>query len=221
MTILKSARSRKKPDSETLHEDPGYRKILELEFSEMIPFVLSNIRRPSMISLFYVALNSASLLFIIIYALWSIKSGQINTGRILGQFGTGIVVGSILVIPPHELLHGAAYRLLGARKIRFGMDLQQFIFYVTADRFPVSRKELVFLALTPFILINIVTIAVTAVWASQITLFSASFLLSHNVMCIGDFAMINYAMDQKGEFYTYDDTSKKRSYFYIRAKKSL
>jgi hypothetical protein len=221
MTITNAAKSREKPDSETLHEDPGYRKILELDFSDMIPFVLSNIRKPSIISIFYMALNTASLLFIIIYALWSIKSGQITIGRILGQFGAGIVAGSILVIPPHELLHGAAYRLLGARKIRFGMDLQQFIFYVTADRFPISRKELVFLALTPFIIINIVTITVTVLWASQITLFSASLLLSHNIMCIGDFAMINYAIDQKGEFYTYDDISKKRSYFYERAEKSL
>ena len=120
------------------------------------------------------------------------------------------------MIPPHELLHGLAYRLLGARKIKFGMDLQQFIFYVTADRFPISKKELAVLAMTPFVLINLGLIALTATWISQFTIFSASLLLCHNIMCIGDFAIISYAFSQKGELFTYDDIEKKKSYFFER-----
>ncbi|MCK4880761.1 MAG: DUF3267 domain-containing protein, partial [Bacteroidales bacterium] len=160
--------SKKKPDAETLQNDPGYRKILELDFSEMIPFVFSNIRKRGVIPLLYMTINAASLLFIILYAVWSVNSGQLKGGRIFWQIITGIVAGSILVIPPHEMLHGLAYRMLGARKIRFGVDLQQFIFYVTADRFPISRRELAFLALTPFVIINMIIIAVTTVWATQL-----------------------------------------------------
>lgn len=221
MTITNTAKPGSKPDSESLQKDPGYRKILELDFSDMIPFVFSNIRRPGIIPLFYMALNTASLLFIILFALWSLQRGQITTGNILGQFFAGIVVGSILVIPPHEILHGVAYRILGARKIRFGMDLQQFIFYVTVDRFPISRRELTFLALTPFVIINMVTITVTALWASQFAIFSAALLLSHNMMCIGDFAMISYSFSRKGEIYTYDDVSLKKSYFFEKEEKPL
>ena len=216
MTITIATESKKKPDAETLQKDPGYRNILELDFSEMIPFVLSNIRKRGVIPLLYMTINAASLLFIIFYAVWSVNSGQLKAGRIFLQIITGIVAGSILVIPPHEMLHGLAYRMLGARKIRFGVDLQQFIFYVTADQFPISRRELAFLALTPFVIINMVIIVVTAGWATQITLLSASLLLSHNIMCIGDFAMVSYAFSQKGEIYTYDDTDKKRSYFFKR-----
>ena len=216
MTNTKATESKKKPDAETLQKDPEYRKILELDFSEMIPFVLSNIRKRGVIPLLYMIINAASLLFIIFYTIWSVHSGQLKAGRIFWQIITGIMAGSILVIPPHEILHGLAYRMLGARKIRFGVDLQQFIFYVTADRFPISRRELAFLALTPFIIINMVIIAVTAVWATHITLFSASLLLSHNIMCIGDFAIVSYTFSQKGELYTYDDTDKKKSYFFKR-----
>jgi len=118
------------------------------------------------------------------------------------------------VIPPHELLHGLAYRILGARNIKFGVDLQQFIFYVTAHRFPISKKELAFLAMTPFVMINLLIIALTAIWASQFTLYSASLLLCHNIMCIGDFAMISYAFSQKGRLYSYDDTELKKNYFF-------
>jgi len=214
MTNTKSESSKLKPDVERLQKDPSYRMILELDFSEMIPFVLSNMRKRGLIPLFYVSINAVFLLFIILYAIWGIRMGFLNAGRISWQILAGILAGSILVIPPHELLHGLAYRILGAPGIRFGMDLQQFIFYVTADHFPISKRELAFLALTPFILINLVLITLTALWASQLTLLSASLLLSHNMMCIGDFAMITYAFSHKGSIYNYDDTGNKKSYFF-------
>ncbi len=216
MTNTKPGKTKHKPDAETLQKENSYRKILELNFSEMIPFVLSNIRKGGVIPLLYLSINLIFLFFIILYAAWSVKNGSLNAGKIFWQIVAGVLAGSILVIPPHEILHGLAYRLLGARKIKFGVDLQQFIFYVTANRFPISKKELAFLAMTPFVLINLGLIALTAAWASQFTLFSASFLLCHNIMCIGDFAIISYAFSQKGELYTYDDIGIKKSYFFKR-----
>ena len=216
MTNSKSSLSKKNPDAETLQQDPAYRIVLELDFDQIIPFVLTNIRKRGLIPLFYISINAAFLFFIILYAIWNIRLGSLSAGKIFWQIAAGVLAGSILVIPPHELLHGLAYRLLGARKIKFGMDLQQFIFYVTADRFPISKKELAILAMTPFVLINLGLIALTVTWVSQFTLFSASLLLCHNIMCIGDFALISYAFSQKGELYTYDDTEIKKSYFFIR-----
>ncbi len=216
MTNTKAEKSKRKPDAETLKENPGYRKVLELEFDEMIPFVLSNIRKRGLFPLLYMTINVAFLLFILISAFWSFRTDQLSLGRIFLQLFAGVVAGSILLILPHELLHGLAYRILGARKIRFGMDLQQFIFYVTADRFPISKIELVFLALTPFVLINALIIAATAIWATQFILFFTALLLSHNVMCIGDFAMISYACSYKRELYSFDDIEKKRSFFFER-----
>ncbi|MBE9517221.1 MAG: DUF3267 domain-containing protein [Bacteroidetes bacterium] len=216
MTNTKPGQARLKPDAETLQGEIGYRKILELDFSEMIPFVFSNIRKGGVIPLFYICINAGFLFFIILYIVWSVRMGPLSAGKIFWQIVAGVLAGSIAVIPPHELLHGLAYRILGARKIRFGADFQQFIFYVTADRFPISKRELAFLAMTPFVFMNLAIISLTAVWANHITLFSASLLLSHNIMCIGDFAIISYAFSQKGELFTYDDIEKKKSYFFER-----
>jgi hypothetical protein len=162
----------------------------------------------------YLTVNLGFLIFIFTYAFWTKSSDQLQPGKILWQIIAGILSGSILVIIPHELLHGLAYRLLGARRIKFGADLQQFIFYVTADQFPISRMELIFLAITPFTVINLVLITIAAMWAPHFTLFLSSLLLSHNMMCIGDFAVISYALGQKGKLFTYDDLEEKRSYFY-------
>ena len=221
MIIDNRVSRRKIPDVETLQMDPGFKKILELDFDEMIPFVLSNIRKRGLFPLLYLFYNAASLIYIISFIVFGINAGLLNAGKILGQIVGGILVGSIVVIPPHELLHGLAYRILGARKIRFGIDFRQFIFYVTADRFPISRKELAFLALTPFVVINMVVIGCTAIWVQQYILFTVSLLLSHNIMCIGDFAMIGYAYSIKQEIITYDDPEKKRSYFYEKCGESL
>ena len=216
MTNTKAQGAKKKPDAEALQKDPGYRVILELDFGEMIPFVMKNIKRRNGISLLYFIINAATLLLILFYIVWGIRNGIFSGGRILVQIVAGFLAGSILVIPPHELLHGLAYRLLGARKIKFGADLHQFIFYVTADRFPISKRELAFLALTPFFLINVSTIVFTAAWATPLTLFSATFLLSHNIMCIGDFAIIAYAYHIKEDLFSFDDIQKKKSYFFSR-----
>jgi hypothetical protein len=133
---------------------------------------------------------------------------------VIKQSLCGLFAGTILVIPLHELLHGLAYRILGARKIRFGADLQQMIFFVTADRYPVSGYELYFLAMTPFLVINMATVIISAVWFPQVILFPAFFLFSHNMMCIGDFALANYVLHARNKVYTFDVTDKKKSYFY-------
>lgn len=219
MTYTKAGQSGNKPDVETLHHDPAYRQILELDFNDMIPFVISNIRKRGIIPFFYMGLNTIFLFFMIFYTVWAVRSDLLTGGKVFWQLVAGVLTGSILVIPPHELLHGLAYRLMGARQIRFGVDLQQFIFYVTANHFPISKRQLTILALTPFVIINLLVIVLTAAWASQYTLFSASLLFCHNIMCIGDFAIINYASSQMGEVYTYDDTENMRAYFFVRESK--
>ena len=207
-----------RPDVDTLQNENLYRKILELDFSEMTPFVLNHIGGKEKVAVIFMGMNLATALFILIYIVWALAADQMDGGRVFWQILGGIFSGSILIIAPHELLHGLAYRLLGTRHIRFGVDFQQFIFFVTADRFPISRNELRFLALTPFAVINAAIISVTAIWFTEWTLLSATLLLSHNIMCIGDFALLSFANKHKGEIYSYDEIEKKKSYFYMKIK---
>lgn len=209
-----------RPDVDSLQNETLYRKILELDFSEMTPFVLNHIGGKEKAARSFLVINLATAIFIVIYIAWGLTTDHLDGGRIFWQILGGIFSGSILIIAPHELLHGLAYRLLGTRHIRFGVDFQQFIFFVTADRFPISRNELYFLALTPFAVINAAIISMTAIWFTEWTLLSATLLLSHNIMCIGDFALLSFANKHKGEIYTYDEIENKKSYFYEKIKAS-
>ncbi len=214
MTKKLSSRSSRIPDVEMLQNDPAYRQILILEFNDMIPFVLANIKRRSIVSFLYAAVNLVLLAVIVVFTALGLIESQLSWPTIIIHSITGILAGSILVIPLHESLHGLAYRIVGARKIRFGADLQQLIFFVTADQYPVSGKELYFLALAPFLVINAATIFIIATWFPEMILFPAFFLLSHNIMCIGDFALVNFVLLNKNKLYTFDEMSKRESYFY-------
>jgi len=214
MTKKASTRASRIPGVKELQNDPSFRQILELDFGDMIPFVLSNIKRRGISSFFYAFVNIGSLVAIVLFLVLELAESHLSWISILKQFGAGVFTGSILVIPVHEFLHGMAFRILGSRKITYGADMQQLIFFVTADRFPVSGRELLFLAMTPFLVINTITIIIVVVWLPQMILFTAFFLISHNIMCIGDFAVVNYVLLHGKKIYTFDDVLGKKSYFY-------
>jgi hypothetical protein len=152
---------------------------------------------------------------------WGLSQGWLTWAQVVKQIITGVFAGSILIIPFHELFHALAYWMLGARKIQFGASLQQQLFFVTADRFPVTGKELLFLALLPFAAINVITLAVAILWIPQLSILCGFFLLAHNLMCIGDFAIVNYALNETGEIISYDEIENKKSYFYKKANDNL
>lgn len=204
------------PDVYMLNNDDSYQKIMELSFDDMIPFVMSSIRKPGLFSRIYLVLNILTLIALIIGMVNGFIQGWLVWTALIKQIIVGVFAGSVLVIPIHELFHGLAYKILGAKKIKFGADLQQLIFYVTADRFPVAANELYFLALLPFAAINAVILTVAILWAPQLIIFLGFFLLAHNIMCIGDFAIVNFTRKEAGNVYSYDKIEQKKSYFYKR-----
>lgn len=209
------------PGVQELQNEDLYTQILELGFNDMIPFVLSNIRKKGPVSWLYIVVNVLALVGMVIYSLQGLYLEWITWWGLITQLILGILTGSLLLIPVHELLHGLAYRLLGAKRIKFGANLQQFFFYVTADRFPVGRYELYFLAMFPFALINSMALIVIFAWMPQFIYFAGFLLFSHNLMCIGDFAIVNYVSKQTGEVFSYDEIEEKKSYFFKRVANKL
>lgn len=202
------------PDVETLQSDPAYHLDYELGFQDMVPFVFTQIKRRGIFSWLYAVVNLAMLTFIVLISLKGLLDHSLGWKSLLVQTVIGAIAGSILVIPVHELIHGLTYRILGARKIIFGADLKQFIFFVTANRHPVSGREVHLLALSPFVIINLFTAATTITFFPQWALCAGIFLLCHNIMCIGDFAISNFINKTSGRVYTYDEPENKMSYFF-------
>lgn len=205
------------PDIDQLSDPAKYRLIKTLNHSEVVQFVvqqLNHLRWPIM--LFYI-FTAGLLALILALSVYNYLDQIITWGAWSLYLFFGILAGMIMVIPFHEGLHGLAYRLAGAKKVKYGMDLKQLLFYACAPGFVANKKAFLMVAFLPFLAINLCFSAGIAFGNPQVKWASLVALFVHSTMCIGDFAMANFfAAYREKEVYTYDEEETQTSYFYIK-----
>jgi hypothetical protein len=199
--------------AEDFSDQGRFRHLLTIPYEGIVDFVLDYIRRKSFVTLFFWSL----CLICAGYAIWIRLhiSGVFEFKRIFSHSLLGTIVFPILIIPVHELLHLIPFFLSGARKIKIGMDLKQYIFYVTAHRHVATPIQFRLVAITPFIVISLISVflifLLPGLWKWSISIF----LFVHTTMCAGDFAMLNYFhINRKKKIYTWDDADLREAYFY-------
>lgn len=198
---------------EDFDDQTRYRQILTIPYTELITFVLDYIRRKSGLMVFF-----WSVCIIFLGAAINIRiniAGYFLFRSILFHSTLGLLFFPILCIPFHEFLHVIPYYFSGARNIRFGMDLKQYLFYVTAHRHVATPLQFRIVAVTPFIVIStclvLLILILPGLWKWSLSLF----LFVHATMCAGDFALLNlYYLNKDKKIYTWDDVDKKEAYFY-------
>ncbi|MCX6301775.1 MAG: DUF3267 domain-containing protein [Bacteroidia bacterium] len=195
-------------------EDPSkYRQILSISYNNLIDFVLDYLRRKSGLMIFF---WSVCIIFFGIALTIRIDIlGYYPLKNILLHSMLGLVIFPILIIPLHEVLHIIPFFLAGAKDIRVGMNLKQYIFYVTAHRHVATSGQFKVVALIPFILVTLVLLFLILFlpglwkWSLSVLLFV------HTTMCAGDFALLNfYWLNRRKKIYTWDDADEKMAYFY-------
>jgi hypothetical protein len=207
---------------EHIRNSGEFRLVKELRFNEILAFVLENIRAKNAYTVFYVLIN---LLFISLLSgesIYGFIKGVLTFKTYLACLGWGVLAGSILIIPFHEGIHALGFLLIGAKKIRFGADLKQMIFYATANNFVAGSKGFSFVAMAPFLTINVACLPIMLNSDPEIRLFFTIMLLLHNIMCIGDFGMLSfYRQNKDKEMFTFDDIPTKTAFFYERIKANI
>jgi hypothetical protein len=198
---------------EELDDETKYRQILEISYDDLIPFIFDYMKRISAVTIFF---WSACLFFLGTAIRIRIEiSGYFPFREILLHSTLGLGLFPLISIPLHEFLHIIPYYLSGARKIRVGMDLKQYLFYVTAHRYVATPGQFRIVAIVPFILISVSAIVLIlmmpGLWKWSLSLF----LFVHSTMCAGDFALLNFYFLKKGrKIFTWDDADRKIAYFY-------
>ena len=138
----------------------------------------------------------------------------IGLWRGVSQALAGFVVMFVIFLPLHEALHALAYRMAGAREIRWKMMWRYLAAYVVAERFVSTRGVFLFVALAPFVVITPLLI-VLAVTMPDWSVLWLTVLFWHTAGVSGDWALMNYYwLNRDREIYTWDDAG--RSYFYAR-----
>jgi hypothetical protein len=198
---------------EDLDDQTKFRQLLSVSYKDLVPFIFEYLlKRSRLITIFWVV--CLIFLGLALKVRFNI-SGYYPLAKILMHSLLGLIVFPVLCIPVHEFLHVVPYFISGARNIRIGMDLKQYIFYVTAHRYVASPLQFRIVALTPFLLISLVSaflvFMLPGLWKWSLSLF----LFVHTTMCAGDFALLNfYFLNRNKKIYTWDDADKKEAYFY-------
>lgn len=198
---------------EDLEDQSRFRQLLAMPYSELIEFVLEYIRRRTGLMIFF---WSVCILFLGIALTVRLNiAGYFQSKNILLHSALGFIVFPLLCIPVHEALHIVPFLLIGARRIKIGVDLKQYMFYVTAHRHVSSSGQFGFVAMVPFLLIDIALLIMIFIlpglWKWSLSLL----LFVHTTMCAGDFALLNFMwINRKKKLYTWDDADQKMAYFY-------
>jgi hypothetical protein len=198
---------------EDIEDQNRFRQILSISYKELVPFILDYLKKKSALMIFF-------WFVCVIILIGSIQirinvSGYFHINEILFHSVLGLIIFPILCIPVHEILHIIPYVLSGAKRIRVGMDLKQYLFYVTAHRYVATPLQYKIVAIFPFFLISALliylVILLPGLWKWSLSIF----LFVHTTMCAGDFALLNfYFLNRKKKIYSWDDADEKMAYFY-------
>jgi hypothetical protein len=200
--------------AEDLENQSKFTLLIRFPLNDMLKFVLEYLRKKStfMILTFW---TSCALFFVLSVVIRISISGTFRAGSVIMHSILGLIVFPVLIIPVHEALHIIPYYLFGARNIKIGIDLKQYLFYVTAHKFVADRQQFMIVALFPFVLINltllILIILLPPLWKWSLSIF----IFIHTTACAGDLALLNfYFLNKDKDIYTWDDAEKKITYFY-------
>lgn len=198
---------------EDLEEQEKFRLILTIPYADLIQFVFDYLKKKTFLTFFFwlvcfLFLSAAVFIRIRIAGIFPLT-------RILMHSVIGFIILPLICIPVHEFLHIIPYFFSGAKNIRVGMDLKQYLFYVSAHRYVAAPLQFRIVALTPFLVISsgliILVILMPGLWRWSLSIF----LFVHATMCAGDFALLNmYFVNKDKKIYTWDDLDKKEAYFY-------
>lgn len=207
------------PTVEQIQDRLKFRLVKELNFRDILQFVFENIRIKNAASLSFFTLNFILLTVVVGFCIHYFSDRNLSISGFISALSFGLVAGGFLIIPFHEGFHALAFYFIGARKIRFGADMKQMIFYATAEDFVAGRNGFIFVALAPLLFINLISFMIFPACGTHGQLFILFMLLLHNLMCIGDFAMLSFfCRHLDKELYTFDDLQNRKAFFYERIK---
>jgi hypothetical protein len=208
------------PTTEELLNNSDYELINEVEYSNLKPFIFKEIGQKSVLIKLYGILQFIALVFLVglfsFYTFGFIKNG-IYKKELLTILGS-VLFSFSLLIPVHELIHAVAFFILGKKDIGFGVQWKKFLFYAESNRQVLNRKEMIIVALAPFLTVLIAGLGCLFFSHSNVVSLSGLVVvLLHFMFCGGDFAIISFFNRNKPfDMYTFDDRSLKKSYFFRR-----
>jgi hypothetical protein len=192
-----------------LNDEVHFERLAEIKMTDLVGFIGQYYYKkfsPVIAFHYFISLLSLSAW---LWVGWQTQS----LDKLLASLGWGVLIFFIL-LPLHEWLHGITYQFFGAKDVRYRFIPAKMIAYAVAHNFVADRREFIWVALTPSIVINSLLIGFGFLFPQFQLIFLAA-LLMHIGGTSGDFALLNYLwVHRDREVFTYDDADLQVSYFY-------
>jgi len=202
--------SGKKPTPEELQNAEIFSKVEDLDHNEMVPFILENLKKSNPVTAIFK--HGTMILIAIVLFTWI---GRWDTSAFFIGLGAGLLFTFTIGVFVHEILHLLVYKILGAKKTKLKLLLDQGAVAAVADHFVVSEKEFYWLAFTPFVVLTVAGLAALFLTHGWIFYGVSTFLVVHATACLGDFSLAGYMYEHRDEkIYTFDDVENDKSFFY-------
>lgn len=201
---------------EQLSNNPAFKLFSEVNYQQLLPFLIPYMKRLSVPMIFFYGFNLLFLGDILFLFQKILSQASLSLFQLFSLWGVSFLL-TLLLIPIHELLHGVAFKILGAKHLTFGVNWNYLMFYVTSDGMVLSKSQFYFLALVPFCVISGLLSLFLFSSSAVIQWTTANVLFAHATCCIGDFSLMSFFyVETKGKnAFTYDNVEKMTSYFYI------
>ena len=146
------------PSIEELRNSAEYELIAQLNHNQIKEFVINQLTTKNrMITAFMIYQVIMIMIGIFFFTRSIVLAFNGSVVHFCYSLGALIFCFSVLIIL-HELLHGIALKLAGAKRVTYGGYLKKFIFYAEADQFVINRKQFAFIALTPLFVVKLITL---------------------------------------------------------------
>ena len=203
-----------RPDQLISH---GYRPLRSVRYSEIAQFAVDSLFTRNPFSLGFALMMAA----IVGYALVVAFGADATPGALLlaGLRGAGLgLAGALLLVPVHELVHGAAFRLLGADRVAYGLEPAAYAVFAVAPGFVMSAREVMVAVFAPLVIMSAALLtahlSVSDLWAGA----ALGALFFHTLFCAGDIGIAAYVWRYRRQgLVTYDELEPRLSHFFIRA----
>ncbi|MBN1986174.1 MAG: DUF3267 domain-containing protein [Prolixibacteraceae bacterium] len=206
------------PDIKELQNEKEFELLAQLNHKEIKEFVIEQLTGNSRIVFFYMIYQVLMVLSGIFFLTRAIVLAFQNHVQPLYISLATLVFCFSLLILIHEIIHGIALKITGAKTVRFGAYPKKFIFYAEADRHVLNRKQFAFVALAPLVMVQVVTlIGVILSFYQPWVYFWIILMSTHSLFCAGDIGLLAlFYRNKSDEIYTYDVKEEKTSYYYKR-----
>ncbi len=194
---------------EQINDETYYERLVVIPITEIVPFVSKYYYKAFSPVIAFHYLISIVALGSWVWSGW--QAGDLDAFSI--SFGWGVLA-FLVLLPLHEWLHGVGYRFFGAKDVRYRFVLKKMVAYAVAHNFVADRREFIWVALLPSLVINSVLVVV-AILFPAFRLEALAALLLHIGGTSGDFALLNFLWVHRDRMlYTYDDADLQISYFH-------